>query len=36
MDFNVEGLWNTEKYCQPPWLVDKKNFYILDALEWLK
>ena len=26
MDFNVEGPWNTEKYCRPPWLTDKKNF----------
>ena len=32
MDFKVEGLWNTEKYCRPPWLADKKNFWILDAL----
>ena len=30
------GAWNTEKYCQPPCLADKKNFQILDALEWLK
>ena len=30
------GAWNTEKYCRAPWLVDKKNFRILDALEWLK
>ena len=40
MDFKVRegegGAWNTEKYCRPPWLVDKKNFRILDALEWLK
>ena len=36
MDFKVQGPWNTEKYCQPPWLADKKNFRILDALEWLK
>ena len=36
MDFKVEGTWNTEKYCQPPWLADKKNFRILDALEWLE
>ena len=28
MDFKVGGLW-------PPWLSDKKNFWILDALEWL-
>ena len=26
MDFKVEGTWNTEKYCQPPWLADKKKF----------
>ena len=38
MDFKVgrRGAWNTEKYCRPPWLADKKNFRILDALEWLK
>ena len=36
MDFTVEGSWNTEKYCRPPWLTDKKNFGILDALEWFK
>ena len=30
------GAYNTEKYCRPPWLADKKNFRILDALEWLK
>ena len=35
MDFKVEGPGNTEKYC-PPWLVDKKHFWIPDALEWLK
>ena len=28
--------WNSEKHCRPPWLADKKNFRILDALEWLK
>ena len=28
--------WKTEKHCRPPWLADKKNFRILDALEWLK
>ena len=22
MDFKVEGPWNTEKYCRPPWLDD--------------
>ena len=26
IDFKVEEAWNTEKYCRPPWLVDKKNF----------
>ena len=26
MDFKVEGSWNTEKYCRPPWLTDNKNF----------
>ena len=41
MNFKVgeeggRGAWNTEKYRQPPWLADKKNFRILDALEWLK
>ena len=37
MDFKVGGgAWNTEKYYRPPWLDDKKNFRILDALEWLK
>ena len=36
MDFKVEEPWNTEKYCRLPWLSDKKNFWILDALEWLK
>ena len=29
-------LWNTEKYCWPPWLAEKKNSWILDPLEWLK
>ena len=24
MDSKVEGPWNTEKYCRPPWLVDKQ------------
>ena len=36
MDFKVEGPWNTDKYNRPPWLDDKKKFWILDALEWLK
>ena len=36
MDFKVGGTWNTEKYCRPPWLADKKNFRILDALQRLK
>ena len=27
--------WNTEKYCLPPCLTDKKNFRILDAIECL-
>ena len=36
MDFKVGWPWNTEKYCRPPWLADKKNVRILDALEWLK
>ena len=37
IDFKVEGgPWNTEKYCRPPWLADKKNFRIPEALEWLK
>ena len=31
-----KGAWNTKKYCQPPWLTEKKKFRILDALEWLK
>ena len=33
MVVKVEGPWNTEKYCRSPWLADKKNFWILDALE---
>ena len=36
MDFKVEGPWNTEKYCRPPCLADKKHFWNLDTLEWLK
>ena len=42
MDFKVggggrgEGLWNTERYCRPPLLIEKKIFQILDAVEWLK
>ena len=36
MDFKVGEPWNTENYCRPQWLADKKNFRILDALEWLK
>ena len=36
MNFKVGKPWNTEKYCWSPWLSDKKNFRILDALEWLK
>ena len=36
MDFKKGGPWNTEKYCRLPWLADKKNFQILDALEWSK
>ena len=36
IDFKVEGPWKTGKYCQPPWLTDKKNFWILDSIEWLK
>ena len=27
---------NSEKYCRPTWLANKKNFWILDALQWLK
>ena len=26
MDFKLEGTWNVENYCRPPWLADKKNF----------
>ena len=26
MDLKVRGPCNTERYCQPPWLADKKNF----------
>ena len=36
MDVKVVGPWNTEKYCRPPWLADKKKLRILDALDWLK
>ena len=36
MDFKVGGPWSTGKYCRLPWLADKKNFRILEALEWLK
>ena len=36
MDFKVGRPWNTEKYCWPPWLTDKKNFWILGTAEWLK
>ena len=36
MDFKVEEPWNNEKYCRPPWLAERKNFWILDALEWPK
>ena len=28
MDFKVGGSWNTEKYCRPPWLVNRKIFLI--------
>ena len=24
VDFKVEGPWDTEKYCRPPWLSYKK------------
>ena len=24
MNFKVEVSWNTEKYCRPPWLAEKK------------
>ena len=34
MDFTEK--WNTEKCCRPPWLADKKNFWIANALKWLK
>ena len=30
------GALNTERYCRRLWLADRKNFQILDALEWLK
>ena len=36
MDFKVEGTCNTKTYCQSPWFAAKKNFWILDALQWLK
>ena len=36
MDFKVGRPWNTEKYCWPPSLTDKKNVWILDTAEWLK
>ena len=36
MDFKVEGTCNTKTYCQSPWFATKKNFWILDALQWLK
>ena len=36
MNFKVGCSSNTLKYCRPPWLADKKNFRILEALEWLK
>ena len=32
-DFKVEVPWNTETYCWPPWLTDKKIFGIPDAQE---
>ena len=32
MDFKMEGSWNTENYCWLPWLAEKTNFWILDAL----
>ena len=36
MDFKAEGPWNTPKYFRPPSLADKKKFWILHALQWLK
>ena len=36
MDFKVKELWSTEKYYRPSWLAEKRNFWNLDALEWLK
>ena len=36
MDFKVKELWSTEKYYRPSWLAEKRNFWNLDSLEWLK
>ena len=36
MDFKVDDPGNTEKNYRPLWLTNKKNVWILDALEWLK
>ena len=29
MDFRVEGPWNTDKYCRPPWLATFFPFFLL-------
>ena len=36
MDFKVEVTFNTKKYFWSPCFAAKKNFWILDALQWLK
>ena len=36
MNFKVWGPWNTEKYCRPSWLTEKKIFRILETLKFLK
>ena len=36
VDFKVVGVRETGKYCGRQTLGDKKNYWILDALEWLK
>ena len=34
--FQSGGTCNTRKYFWSPWFAAKKNFWILDALQWLK
>lgn len=32
----VKGIWDTYRYCPAPWLVNKRHFWTVVSLQWLK